>query len=93
MTTDIPQTPLSPEELLQRRKTVRTRVLLRGVLLGALIAAWWIFFAPDSLMEPELKKILGVVAGLVATGSYLFNLRDALFLRPSATAPKQGAAK
>ena len=67
--------------------------MLRGVLLGALIGAWWIFFAPDSLMEPELKKILGVAAGLLATGSYLFNLRDALLLRTCATAPKPEAAE
>jgi len=69
----------SPEELALRQKEVRKWVLLRGILLGALLAAWWILFAPDSLMEPTLKYILGVVAGLVATGSYLFNLRETLF--------------
>ena len=68
-----------PEELALRRKEVRKWVVLRGVLLGVLLAAWWILFAPDSLMEPGMKYTLGVVAGLVATGSYLFNLRETLF--------------
>ena len=93
MSQDLPLTPLSPEELLQRRKTVRARVLLRGVLIGMLVAGWWIFFAPDTLMDPGLKNILGVVAGLLAMGSYLFNLRDALMLRPSKTEPKAGTAE
>ena len=93
MSTDLAPTPLSAEELLLRRKAVRKWVLLRGVLLGALLAAWWIFFAPDSMMERDLKIILGVVVGFLATGSYLFNLRDALFLRTGATPPSPGAAE
>lgn len=79
MDTEQPQVALSPEELALRRKNVRKWVLLRGVLLGAIIAAWWIFFAPDELVDPEMRNILGYVAGLIATGSYLFNLREALF--------------
>jgi len=59
--------------------SVRRWIYLRGLLLGVLIAAWWIFFAPDSLMERELKIVLGIAAGLIATGSYLFNLRQTLF--------------
>ena len=67
--------------------------MLRGVLIGTLIAGWWIFFAPDAMMDPGLKNILGVGAGLLAMGSYLFNLRDALMLRPSKTEPKAGTAE
>ena len=93
MSTELAPQPLSAEEVLQRRKAVRKWVLLRGILLGALIAAWWIFFAPDTMMERDLKIILGVVVGFLATGSYLFNLRDALFLRAGATPGKQGAAE
>ena len=55
------------------------QVVVGAVLLGVLVAAWWILFAPDSMMEYSLKVILGVVAGLLATGSYLFNLRKTLF--------------
>jgi hypothetical protein len=58
--------------------SVRRWIFLRAVLIGLLVGAWWIFFAPDDLMEPSLKRILGVVAGLIATGSYLFNLRQTL---------------
>lgn len=79
MNSELPSTPLTPEELAVRQKNVRKWVLLRGVLLGAIIAAWWIFFAPEALVEPEMRNVLGYVAGLIATGSYLFNLRTALF--------------
>ena len=74
MSTELAPQPLSAEELVQRRKAVRKWVLLRGILLGALIAAWWIFFAPDTMMERDRTIILGFVVGVVATGSYLFNL-------------------
>ena len=65
--------------------SVRRWIYLRGTLIGLMVAAWWIFFAPDDLMEPGLKNILGVVAGLIATGSYLFNLRQTLY--PSKSTP------
>ena len=93
MSTELPVTPLSPEERIKRQKDVRRVVLIRGFLLGLIIAGWWIFFAPDTMMERDLKIILGVVVGFLATGSYLFNLRDALFLRAGATPGKQGAAE
>ena len=93
MSIELAPQPLSAEELLLRRKAVRKWVLLRGILLGALIAAWWIFFAPDTLMEHDLKVTLGVIVGFLATGSYLFNLRDALFLRAGAATGKQGVAE
>ncbi|MBL8429720.1 MAG: hypothetical protein JNJ95_07525 [Dechloromonas sp.] len=67
------------EQQTARLSTVRRWIFLRAFLLGVLVAAWWIFFAPDSMMEYSLKVILGVVAGLLATGSYLFNLRQTLF--------------
>lgn len=92
MTTEPATMPLTPEELLLRRKAVRKWILLRGVLLGALIAAWWIFFAPDSLMEKDLKITLGIVVGFLATGSYLFNLRDAILLRSTMPPTKPGGA-
>lgn len=79
MTAELPQVPISPEELAVRQKNVRKWVLIRGTLLGLIIAAWWILFAPESYVDPEMKNILGVAAGLIATGSYLFNLRQALF--------------
>jgi hypothetical protein len=79
MTAELPQMPLSREELVKRQKNVRKVVLLRGFLLGLIIGAWWIFFAPDALVDPELRPILGVLAGLIATGFYLFNLRGSLF--------------
>jgi len=31
------------------------------------------------MMESSLKTTLGIVAGLLATGSYLFNLRKTLY--------------
>ena len=83
MSTELPVTPLSPEERIKRQKDVRRVVLIRGFLLGLIIAGWWIFFAPDSLVEPGLKKILGVVVGLIATGGYYFVLREALFPKKS----------
>lgn len=58
--------------------SIRKWILLRGLLLGLLVAGWWIMFAPDSMMESQLKIILGIIAGLVATGSYLYNLRQTL---------------
>jgi hypothetical protein len=79
MSTELPTSPLTPEELALRQKNVRKWVLLRGVLLGAIIAAWWIFFAPEELVEPGWRNPLGYLAGLIASGSYFFNLRDALF--------------
>jgi hypothetical protein len=58
--------------------SVRRWIFLRAVLIGLLVGAWWIFFAPDDLMASSLKITLGVIAGLIATGSYLFNLRQTL---------------
>jgi hypothetical protein len=59
-------------------RSVRRWIYLRGLLIGLLVAAWWILFAPDSLMEHDLKIVLGIIAGLIGAGSYLFNLRKAL---------------
>jgi hypothetical protein len=81
MTSELPQQPLTPEELAIRRKKVRRVVLLRAFLLGVMVAAWWIFFAPDSMVEPALKNPLGVAAGMIAMGAYLYFLREALFPR------------
>lgn len=79
MNTELPQVPLSAEELAVRQKNVRKVILLRGCLLGLIFAAWWVLFAPDSVVDPEYKTILGVLAGLLATGSYFFSLRATLF--------------
>ena len=81
MTSELPQQPLTPEELALRRKKVRKAVLLRAFLLGLMVAAWWIFFAPDSLVDPALKNPLGVAAGMIAMGAFLYFLREALFPR------------
>jgi len=81
VTSELPQTPLTPEELAQRRKKVRNVVLLRAFLFGLMVAAWWIFFAPDSLVDPALKNPLGIAAGLIAMGAYLYFLRESLFPR------------
>ena len=67
------------EQAVACHPSVRRWIYLRAILIGLLVGAWWIFFAPDSLMEHSLKITLGIVAGLVATGSYLFNLRKTLF--------------
>jgi hypothetical protein len=79
MNTEQVQVELTPEERALRQKQVRKVVLLRGVLLGAVIGAWWIFFAPDEIVGGEYKIILGVLVGVLAAGSYLFNLRETLF--------------
>jgi hypothetical protein len=79
VTSELPQTPLTPEELAQRRKKVRNVVLLRAFLFGLMVAAWWILFAPDSLVDPALKNPLGIAAGLIAMGAYLYFLRESLF--------------
>ena len=79
MTSELPQTPLTPEELAQRRKKVRNVVLLRAFLFGLMVAAWWILFAPESLVDPALKNPLGIAAGLIAMGAYLYFLRESLF--------------
>jgi hypothetical protein len=81
MTSELPQTPLTPEELAQRRKKVRKVVLLRAFLFGLMVAAWWILFAPDSLVDPALKNPLGIAAGLIAMGAYLYFLRESMFPR------------
>jgi hypothetical protein len=81
VTSELPQTPLTPEELAQRRKKVRNVVLLRAFLFGLMVAAWWILFAPDSLVDPATKNSLGIAAGLIAMGAYLYFLREALFPR------------
>ena len=70
---------LTPEELAFRQKQVRKTVLLRGALLGAVIGAWWIFFAPEEIVGGEYKLILGALVGVLAAGSYLFNLRETIF--------------
>ena len=57
---------------------MRKSVLIRAVLLGVMASAWWILFVPDSVVTGDLKYILGVLAGLVATGFYLYNLRATL---------------
>ena len=36
---------------------------------------------PDSLVDPAMKNPLGIAAGLIAMGAYLYFLRDALFPR------------
>ena len=79
MNTEQEHLELTPEERALRQKQVRKMVILRGVLLGTMIGAWWIFFAPDEVVGGEYKTILGVLAGVLATGSYLFNLRETLF--------------
>jgi hypothetical protein len=81
MTSELPQTPLTLEELAQRRKKARNVVLLRAFLFGLMVAAWWILFAPDSLVDPALKNPLGIAAGLIAMGAYLYFLRESLFPR------------
>lgn len=81
MTSELPQPPLTPEELALRRKKVRKVVLLRAFLLGAMVAAWWILFAPDSVVDPAMKNPLGFAAGMIAMGAYLYLLREALFPR------------
>jgi hypothetical protein len=79
MSNELSTTPLSPDELAKRQKDVRKVVLIRGLLLGMIVAGWWIFFAPDELVVPSLRNILGVAAGLIATGAYYFVLRAELF--------------
>jgi hypothetical protein len=76
---ELPQTTLTPEELARRRKKVRNVVLLRAFLFGLMVAAWWMLFAPDSLVDPALKNPLGIAAGLIAMGAYLYFLRESLF--------------
>jgi hypothetical protein len=79
MTLELPQTPLTPEEQALRRKKVRKVVLLRAFLFGLMVAAWWILFAPDSLVDPAIKNPLGIAAGLIAMVAYLYFLRESLF--------------
>ena len=81
MTSELQQQPVTPEELALRRKKVRKVVLLRAVLLGLMVSAWWILFAPDSLVDPALQNPLGIAAGLIAMGAYLYFLRDAFIHR------------
>ncbi len=81
MTSELPQQPLTPEEQAQRRKKVRSVVLLRAFLLGLMVAAWWIVFAPDSPVDPATKNPLGIAAGMIAMGAYLYFLRDAFIPR------------
>lgn len=78
-----------PEFSPAARRSVRRWIYLRGLLIGLLVAAWWILFAPDSLMEHDLKIVLGIVAGLVGAGSYLFNLRKVL-VSPTKDQPENG---
>ncbi len=68
--------PLTPEEIRQRKKQVQKWVLLRAFLLGALVAAWWILFVPESVVTDDLKYPLGILAGFIACAFYLFNLRE-----------------
>jgi len=75
MSTDQAPATLSADELSKRKKEVRKWVVLRGVLLGVLVAAWWIMFVPESVVASTMKYVLGAVVGLVATGGYLYQLR------------------
>ena len=75
MSADLQPAALSADDLLKRQKEVRKWVLLRGLLLGTLVAAWWIFFVPESIVASTTKYVLGVVVGLIATGGYLYQLR------------------
>lgn len=81
MTTELTPSEVSPEERALRLRNVRKWVFLRGLLLGMIIGAWWIFFAPDAVVDNEYKTILGVAVGVLATASYIFNLRTTLFPR------------
>ena len=81
------QPPVAPESA-ACHPSVRRWIYLRGALIGLLVGAWWIFFAPDDLMESSLKITLGLVAAVIATGSYLFNLRQTLW--PSTKSPAAG---
>lgn len=76
MSSDQTPAPLTPDELAQRKKQVRKWVFLRAFLLGGLVSGWWILFVPEDLVSGDLKYILGVLAGLIATGFYLYNLRE-----------------
>lgn len=78
-----------PEKPTACHPSVRRWIYLRGLMIGLLVSAWWILFAPDSMMEYSLKITLGVVAGLVGSGFYLFNLRQTLFPRESNGAPAE----
>lgn len=73
---------LSPEEQDLRYRQVRKAILIRATFIGLILAGWWIVFVPDSIMEGNLRIILGIVVGLLAAGSYLFNLRETLRSRP-----------
>ena len=79
MSQELAPTLLSPEELALRQAKVRQVILIRGLFLGLIIAAWWIFFAPEDIVGTEYKTISGILAGLIASGSYFFNLRQNLF--------------
>lgn len=75
------ENPLSPQEIALRRRKVRNVVLLRAALFGLMVAAWWVFFAPDAVVDPALRNPLGIAAGLIAAGAYLYFLRESLFPR------------
>ena len=81
--------PLTPEEQALRYRQVRKAILIRATFIGLILAAWWIMFVPESMMESNLKIILGIVAGLLASGSYLFNLRNTLFPKQKNTQPAE----
>jgi hypothetical protein len=81
MASERPQPPLTPEEQALRRRKVRNVVLLRAFLLGLMVSAWWIFFAPDSLVDPARTNPLGIAAGLIAMGANLYFQRETLFPR------------
>ncbi len=78
MMTENTQITLTPEELALRRRQVRKVILIRGSLLGLIVAGWWIFFAPDAVVDADMKTPLGIAAGLIATGGYFFMLRHNL---------------
>jgi hypothetical protein len=81
--------PLTPEEQALRYRQVRKTIFIRATFIGLILAAWWIMFVPESMMESNLKIILGIVAGLLASGSYLFNLRNTLFPKQKNTQPAE----
>ncbi len=86
MSTESEIVPLTPEEQALRYRQVRKTVFIRAAFIGLILAAWWIMFVPESMMESNLKIILGIAAGLLASGSYIFNLRNSLY-------PKQKSAQ